>query len=395
MDENLAGLFEKYVNNSCTAEEMDRLFLLIADEHNLEVLDGELKDLWKRRLTADGNGELNLDEKFSQLMEKAGSGRHTASIRKKIRPRIWYAAAAGIALIIAVSGFLSQKKSGVQSALNPVAAQTDVQPGNNKAVLTLADGSSILLDSSLNGKLAIQGNTEILKSGGKLSYVNSSLPAAKTVFNTITTPKGGQYQLVLSDGTRVWLNAASSLVYPTAFTGRERKVILKGEGYFEVARDETKPFKVEVNAMEVEVLGTHFNINSYQDESDIRTTLLEGSVKILQNGNSKILKPGQQASLNKSGQLKINEYADLEEAVAWKEGRFQFEKANIYAIMRQIERWYDVDVSYEGNVSAHFVGTISRQVNLSQVLNMLQLTGEVQFRIKDKKVTVMPPTERK
>jgi ferric-dicitrate binding protein FerR (iron transport regulator) len=223
-----------------------------------------------------------------------------------------------------------------------------------------------------------------------LSYNTLKNKSSEVLYNTISTPRGGQYELMLSDGSKVWLNAASSLRFSASFVGKERKVELLGEAYFEVAKNAAMPFKVKVHGMEVEVLGTHFNINSYDNESMIRTTLLEGSVKINKNNSSSLLKPGQQAQMNKAGEIKIINNVDVEEAIAWKEGKFQFDKADIHDIMRQLARWYDVDVEYKGTVSSHFGGTISRDVNLSQVLNMLHLTGEVNFQIQDKKVLVMP-----
>jgi ferric-dicitrate binding protein FerR (iron transport regulator) len=234
-----------------------------------------------------------------------------------------------------------------------------------------------------------------------LSYNTLKNKSSEILYNTISTPRGGQYQLMLADGSKVWLNAESSLRFPVSFTGQERKVELMGEASVGVAhvssslgggREEAAgmPFKVKVHGMEVEVLGTHFNINSYDNESTIRTTLLEGSVKINKNNSSSLLKPGQQAQMNKAGEIKIINNVDVEEAIAWKEGKFQFDKADIHDIMRQLARWYDVDVEYKGTVSSHFGGTISRDVNLSQVLNMLHLTGEVNFQIQDKKVVVMP-----
>src|SRR6185312_909605 len=276
------------------------------------------------------------------------------------------------------------KTESIQSNKN------DVTPGTNKAILTLANGSSIILDSVANGTLTTQGNSKILKLNGMLSYNTLKNKSSEVLYNTISTPRGGQYLLMLADGSKVWLNAASSLRFPANFVGKERKVELLGEAYFEVAKNAAMPFKVKVNGMEVEVLGTHFNINSYENESTIRTTLLEGSIKINKNNSSSLLKPGQQAQMNKAGEIKIINDADVEEAIAWKEGKFQFDRADIHDIMRQLARWYDVDVEYKGTVSSHFGGTISRDVNLSQVLNMLHLTGEVKFQIEDRKVVVMP-----
>jgi transmembrane sensor len=258
-------------------------------------------------------------------------------------------------------------------------------------MLTLADGSQIMLDSAANGVLAQQGNTNIVKQqDGQLSYNSKGIPEAAIAYNTLTTPPGGQYKLTLPDGSKVWLNAASSIKYPTAFIGNTRQVETTGEVYFEIAKDASKPFKVLQNEMEVEVLGTHFNINGYIDEAVFRTTLLEGSIKITTPKGNDILKPGQQAQVQKTGVVKIINDADLEETMAWKDGNFYFENSDIYTVMRQIARWYDVDVTYKGTVSKHFLGTISRNVNLSQVLSMLQQTGEVKFKIEGRKVIVMP-----
>jgi ferric-dicitrate binding protein FerR (iron transport regulator) len=184
--------------------------------------------------------------------------------------------------------------------------------------------------------------------------------------------------------------AASSLKYPVVFSGKERRVEITGEAYFEIAKDATRPFKVQLNQMEVEVLGTHFNINSYTDEETVRTTLLEGRVKVTTASDNKFLQPGQQAQLKPSGNMKIVDDVNLEETVAWKDGNFQFENSDIKSVMRQLARWYDLEVSYQGNISKHFIGGISRNVKLSQVLSMLQQTGEVRFIIEGKKIIVMP-----
>lgn len=201
---------------------------------------------------------------------------------------------------------------------------------------------------------------------------------------------GGQYKLTLPDGSKVWLNAASSLKYPVVFIGNERKVEITGEAYFEIAKDESKPFKVLLNNMEIQVLGTHFNVNGYTDEEMIKTTLLEGKVKVLASGQTKYLLPGQQAQLKSSGNIAVTNEVNLEETVAWKDGNFQFENSDIKAVMRQLARWYDVDVSYKGNINKHFIGSISRNVKLSQVLSMLQQTGEIKFKIEGKNLIVMP-----
>jgi ferric-dicitrate binding protein FerR (iron transport regulator) len=208
--------------------------------------------------------------------------------------------------------------------------------------------------------------------------------------NTIQTPRGGQYQVILPDGTKVWLNAASSLAYPTAFTGADRAVKLNGEAYFEVADNKDKPFKVMAGNMEINVLGTHFNVMAYEDENAIKTTLLEGSVKVTNGKISHLLKPGQEGRVDRqSGAFRLLE-ADANEAVAWKNGVFQFGGASIESVMREIVRWYDVDVEYQGRTNEHFRGTISRSVNASEVFKMLELTGAVHFTIDKKKIIVKP-----
>jgi transmembrane sensor len=251
-----------------------------------------------------------------------------------------------------------------------------VAPGGNKAVLTLANGSTIVLDSAHNGVLAKQGNSIINKTGdGKLVY-RASATADNEVpqINTVTTPRGGQYHIVLPDGSDVWLNAASSISYPTIFNGKTRRVEITGEAYFEVTKNAAMPFIVKSPRAEVDVLGTHFNIMAYADEDVMKTTLLEGAVKIIANGSSGILKPGQQAVLNNKDELSINNDADDE--IAWKNGLFQFRGADIRSIMRQAARWYNVDVVFEGKVPVkQYTGRISRNVKASALLNMLKYTG--------------------
>lgn len=392
----LKDLIEKYIANTCTRKELEQLLVMIENETDTEAITQTLKDHWERSGQKNALRESELDVKFALLMQDA---RHEApvismlSAKKERRKNIRYAAAAIIICMLSVSLyflFKPQPARQISKTENIKSPANDVAPGGNKAILTLANGTSIILDSAANGTLTTQGNSKILKLNGMLSYNTLKNKSSEVLYNTISTPRGGQYELMLSDGSKVWLNAASSLRFPASFVGKERKVELLGEAYFEVAKNAAMPFKVKVHGMEVEVLGTHFNINSYDNESMIRTTLLEGSVKINKNNSSSLLKPGQQAQMNKAGEIKIINNVDVEEAIAWKEGKFQFDKADIHDIMRQLARWYDVDVEYKGTVSSHFGGTISRDVNLSQVLNMLHLTGEVNFQIQDKKVVVMP-----
>jgi ferric-dicitrate binding protein FerR (iron transport regulator) len=283
--------------------------------------------------------------------------------------------------------------------------QRDKGPGRSKAILTLGDGKTIVLDSAAGGELALQGNTRIMKlPGAGLVYDSRQNPAEAAdqpvTYNTLSTPRAAQYQLVLPDGSKVWLNTASSIHYPTAFNGRERKVEISGEAYFEIAKDPSRPFRVLITAPgkagpkgadwggEIEVLGTHFNVNAYTDEHAINTTLLEGSVKVNKGGRQVIIKPGEQAQLSTAGAITVQQ-ANLEETMAWKSGLFQFDQAaTIETVMRQVARWYDVEVVYTRDVASdRFQGKMYRDENLSQVLKILEFSG-VHFRLEGKKIIV-------
>ncbi len=279
--------------------------------------------------------------------------------------------------------------------------KNDIAPGNNKAILTLADGSRISLDDAANGFVASQGNTSITKTeDGQIVYRKNEedvkLMGARLVANTIQTPKGGRYTISLPDGSKVWLNSASTLIYPTTFAGLERKVKLVGEAYFEIARNKNVPFRVESNNQIVEVLGTHFNINSYEDEAYIKTTLLEGSVRVILNSakstspNTELLKPGEQ-SLTNSSLAKIRvENTDTEKAVAWKNGYFKFKNTPIKEIMREIERWYDVELVYDGKIpeDEFLTGFVSNEGKISSVLKILEQSGGIKFTVKGRKIKI-------
>lgn len=281
-----------------------------------------------------------------------------------------------------------------------VGENNDILPGYNKATLTLADGSTISLDDAANGPLASQGNIEITKTeNGQIVYENINRNGKNnpghSVINTIQTPKGGKFKVTLPDGSKVWLNSASTLSYPTAFSGTRREVKLKGEAYFEIAHNKLVPFRVESNSQIVEVLGTHFNINSYDDEEYTKTTLLEGSVRVILNSskkdiaNTKLLKPGEQSQTNSTQSAIRIENTDTEKAIAWKNGYFKFKNTPIREIMREIERWYDVDLVYEGKIPTdEFTGFISNDVKLSGVLKILEQSGGVKFTVKGKKIKV-------
>ncbi|HEY0668672.1 MAG TPA: FecR domain-containing protein [Sphingobacteriaceae bacterium] len=337
-----------------------------------------------------------LNEDKNALGEEIRSGIvkgiNSAEIKKITPLRIKIAAAAAILIFIA-AGFYFTSINKQHDGLVSKPVKTDIAPGGNRAILTLADGSTVVLDSVDNGVIAVQGSMRIQKSkNGEIVYngLGSSLknlnnPAS---FNTISTPRGGTYQITLPDGTKAWLNSASSLKFPAYFDGKHRIVALTGEAYFEVAKNKAMPFKVIVNEMEVEVLGTHFNVMAYKEESSTNTTLLEGSVRVTKGSQSETLAPGQQARV--SAGIKVFP-ADVKEAVAWKEGYFIFKNESIFSIMRKISRWYNVDIEYRGDVSSMvFGGIISRDRNVSEVFKILELTNAVHFKIEGRRIIVMP-----
>lgn len=311
------------------------------------------------------------------------------------RARKWLSIAAAFIVMLCVpcAYFHIRKKmeKAHAIALQKRPVKNDIAPGSNKASLILSNGSKIALNDAKNGVLARQGKTVLNKaSAGQLVYNAPATAAAEEVqYNTITTPKGGQYQVVLSDGSKVWLNAASSITFPTAFTGRERLVNITGEVYFEVAKNKKLPFRVVAGKQMVEVLGTHFDINAYSDESTIKTTLAEGSVKIAVGNKTVMLKPNQQAEVSNAGAEAISiNTVDVDDILGWTNGNFVFEKAELPFIMRQAARWYNVNVKYEGNVAPRrFTGSISRNVNLSELLKMLKYTG-VNFRVENQDIIV-------
>lgn len=320
-----------------------------------------------------------------------------------------WVAAAVLILLITGGWLLFKPGSGKEivrtsSPQQRSAGDHDVAPGGDRAVLTLADGSRIDLNATGNGVIGHQGNSQIVKlSGGQLAYQTATSyklqAASQTSYNTIATPRGGQYQLVLPDGSKVWLNAASSLRYPTAFSGKERVVELKGEAYFEIAHFSPEnghgkmPFRVHVvpaygdQGVDVQVLGTHFNVMAYADEQSINTTLLEGAVKLSKGKKEVLIRPGEQARATSADGFKVAP-ADIEEVVGWKNGVFRFDEATIEEVMRQIARWYDVDVVYVNEAPKDlFRGEIYRNVNVSKVLKVLEASG-VHFTVEGKKILV-------
>lgn len=396
-NDQLIFLFDKYLDNACTEGELDQLFRLLEDpgqeararamirkqlalNHEQKGLRGEaLKDM--------------LDQRLKQILyaiDDVAEERPGLSFERNRWLR--YAAAVLVILSAAVMFiYFNREKGYKEKASTPVASIPEpIIAGDNKALLTLADGSTILLDSASEGLLALQGNTTITKlSNGQLSYAAGKEENATVLYNTMSTPRGSQYKIALPDGTGVWLNAASSITYPTAFPEDERKVSISGEVYFEVTHNSRKPFRVEVNDMSIEVLGTHFNVNAYKDEEAIKTTLLEGSVKVTHGKEKAVISPGKQATLTPSGSLSVNE-ANGDEVMAWKNGSFYFNRTTLPSLMRQLERWYDVEVVYSGSIpKLKFGGEIQRNLSLEDVLEILE-KAEVHFKLEERKLTVLP-----
>lgn len=313
-------------------------------------------------------------------------------------PWLRYAAAIIIIAGLAVYFWKNEPKNETSAATVSKQLRTDVEPGRDGAILTLADGRRLVLDSLGNGIIATQNGAKVVLSNGALSYDQNGDAAAGIIYNTMHTPKGRQFQLVLPDGTKVWLNAASSITYPTVFSGNERRVEIKGEAYLEVMKNARMPFKVTIpRGGEVKVLGTHFNINAYEDEDAIKTTLLEGSVSVKSAAESFVfLKPGEQAVLAQANSprhsghaLTIHHSPNLEQVMAWKNGLFNFNGYDIKAVMREIGRWYDLDIVYEAEPEPEEVmGELQRNLSLSQVMKILQRI-HVKYRIEGRQLIVM------
>lgn len=299
--------------------------------------------------------------------------------------RRWTSAAAAILLLLTAGYYFAGRVNKQQKTAT--IAKVDNQPGSNKAILKLSNGSIVTLDEGADHVSGKQTENAIIgRDSGTVEYA-ASQPAIAT-YHTLITPRGGQYKIILPDGTKVWLNAASSLYYPTAFTGADREVVLTGEAYFEVTQRATQPFKVRVGEMVVNVLGTSFNISAYKDEKGIQTTLVDGAVKLACNDAEITLKPGQEADFDEDSNGFVKKNVDTDVAIAWTKGLFRFVNDDISTITRQIARWYDVEVQFEGKMPTRkFMGVLNRQNSLSTILKILEGT-DVHFRQEGKKLIV-------
>ncbi|RYY30507.1 MAG: FecR family protein [Sphingobacteriaceae bacterium] len=391
MDElyfRLSYLLDCYLKKTATDTEKDELFAYVrqceSDAELSQLLDRAWNNLQPQKIIFE-------PAKSEQLLNNILSKRdQEAVLNPKSNKTLYLAAAAVVCFLAFTIHFFVQKKRKTNPLITKNKLLHTILPGSNKAVLRLANGKSIILDDAQIGTIADLKNTRIKKAQDGLLIYNASRlqlngPAS---INTITTPRGGQYQVILPDGSKVWLNAASSLSFPTQFTGKLRQVSVSGEAYFEVAKNAAVPFQVKTERAQIEVLGTHFNVMAYADEQDMKTTLLEGVIKINSKNSTNLLKPGQQALVTTTGQQTIDNEVDLDDAVAWKNGMFQFKDAGIQEIMRQVSRWYDVPVSFEGKTTKRqFTGRIARNVKAPALLAMLQYMG-VHVELKNDQIVV-------
>lgn len=388
--ERLQYLLDLYLSRQASSAEEQELYAVIHSGEHEEEIKNRIGDQWEELSRTARLGDEQAERMLQFILQQRPAAPVIPWYKTTMFRRLSAAAAVASLLFLSVFYFFQPKNNTASVAGNGKVKHTDIAPGQNGAILRLADGSSIVLDSAHDGILSQQGNAVAMKDGAQLSYVKDGSGKTATGYNTIETPRGRQFQLTLEDGTKVWLNASSSIRFPIVFNGAERPVEITGEVYFEVARNKEKPFVVRSGDMQVQVLGTHFNVNAYKDESTINTTLIEGSVRISKGKTAGMLKPGQQAQVSGAGSLRIKEHADIEEVLSWKNGRIAFTNAGLESIMRQVSKWYDVDVEYAGPVpNRTFTADISRNTNLSEFLRVLEISN-IHFRIEGRKLIVLP-----
>lgn len=400
VNNHITELIIKHLQDKITAEEANTLQQWIAaDARNREQFESLTNpDALQAEMISDQRIQ---DQVYAQLPEVQEA---LTVVTPGNSWKRWAAVAAAAIILISVGAWYwwqNSKSKPVVTTVQKTPAAAPIPPGGNKATLTLADGTVVDLTKAANGAIATQGKTTVnKKEDGQLEYkrANSPLTADNSpAYNVLSTPRGGQYQLLLPDGSKVWLNAASSIKYPTAFIENERKVEITGEAYFEVAKDAYKPFRVAIKSDDgreglIEVMGTHFNVNAYGDEQPIITTLLEGKVKISaeqQITNNKLLLPGDEARINDNAAITVKKNVDTESAVAWMKGFFDFHNAGIKSVMKQVSRWYAVDIQYDGPVPAQtFEGNLDRNISLNDLLDLLQRMGPTKFQLEGRVIKV-------
>jgi transmembrane sensor len=403
--QRLTALTLKYLNKDISPEEQEQLDeWLNASPYNREQFEQRIQSeniLVGMAIWEDALGD---KETVKERMDWDTAGQE--QWREKIIPMqsrrwgLWIAAAAVMAVLAGGAILWGNRDARRVTEIADMKVLHDLAPGGNKAILTLAGGATIVLDNAGKGPLTREGNTQVVKlDSGEIAYQASAAVGKEMLYNSISTPKGGEYKIILSDGTKVWMNAATVLRYPITFAGATRTVeLVQGEAYFEAAHDVSRPFIVQVPAshpgekdLAVQVLGTSFDVNAYPDEPDAKTTLLSGAIKVSKGNKTVVLQPGQQAQTNSNSEsIVVNKQVNAAGAVAWKDGLFSFDKAGTEAVMRQLARWYNVDVGYEGTIPPRqFVGSIPRNLPASFVLKALEY-NDVHFRIEGKKIIVTP-----
>lgn len=390
--EKLSLLFERYLRRACTPEEVQELVSLLQDPAAVATLSPAMAALWERMREEDFTYPVDWQQMYETVTYTSAEGIERPAI---VRRKWWLPVAAAVLIIVAaVSGylfFISQKYTPAIVAQPAIPVyKNDAAPGSHQAVLTLGNGSTIVLNQVQNGVLTAESGISIRKTDSSLlTYeTNPHIPVTGVTYNILTTPYGGTFRVQLPDGSQVWLNAGSSLKYPVPFTGTAREVVLTGEAYFEIAHNAKLPFRVLAAGVLTEDQGTAFNIMAYADEAAVKTTLLEGRVLVRRNAQVMPLQPGQQAIAGQAAAMTL-QTVDTDDVVAWKNGEFSFSHNSIYEIMRQISRWYKVEVAFQGVHDVYLSGNISKSVLLSEVLRMLELAGEVKFKIQDNTVTVI------
>lgn len=392
--EQYKDLFERLLASDLSPADSEKIInWLSSPEEDALAAELILQQLAVTDTVTDEATTRALENRLTQILQTINKPAPVKQI-PFYKKTIWRAAA--IFVVLAGMGFylfnVTQKTTATDKSLAAVATDSEIKPGVEGAVLTLSDGSVVVLDSLGNGLITTQNGTQVVLKNGQLVYDPNNTDPATVGYNTMSTPKGRQFQMILPDGSKVWLNAASSIHYPTMFIGNERLVEITGEAYFEVAHNAAKPFKVKVNnATTIEVLGTHFNVNAYSNEETINTTLLEGSVRVLGTNSKTVLAPGQQAQTSGDGSSKVVNAVNTGKVIAWKNGVFDFEDASLEEVMRQLERWYDIEVVYEKNIpKLEFFGKMGKDLSLDIVLRGLEKSN-VHFRVEaNRRLVVLP-----
>ncbi|MBV7529765.1 FecR family protein [Chitinophaga sp. sic0106] len=387
-----ATLLDQYLNDTLDAEGLQQLRAALDQEQFREQFEAAIDR--QLQLPAAAGPEAVKARLWERLQPAATAGPEMVKAQLRNTPAqhrtVWWprlAVAASLLLLISAGALYWKLRQPAQGTV--VAHKALPVPGSDKAILTLADGTQVTLDSA-NTTLAMQGNSQVQLSGGQLAY-NGNGTTGPVQYNMLQVPRGGQFRIVLADGSRVWLNAASTLRYPASFQGSDRTVELTGEAYFEIAPAANQPFFVKVNNNTIQVLGTSFNVMAYTEEPTIRTTLLEGAIALKTPKVTTRLQPGQLATTTPDGSTNVATAPDVEEMVAWKNGYFMFNHEKIPGVMRQIARWYDVEIEYAGKIPAdrEFGGKINRNSSIEEVIRILELS-KIHVKLSNHKIIVQP-----